>query len=156
MKQAVERAMRFGAKGVAIQVAAGSAAPRCPAVSGSARAACPCTPCAPTSTFGQAEARTTYGVIGVKVWIYRGDVAPDGRRGQPRRRRWQRQRRAAASDRGVAGRGARSGPWPAWPASARGPGSGPASRLSAPERRAPASRAGARRYPPTPPEAPAT
>ena len=26
--------------------------------------------------FGMAEARTTYGVIGVKVWIYKGIVAP--------------------------------------------------------------------------------
>src|ERR671916_81488 len=32
--------------------------------------------------FGQAEARTTFGVIGVKVWIYRGDVAPTARVGQ--------------------------------------------------------------------------
>ena len=23
--------------------------------------------------YGQAEARTTFGVIGVKVWVYRGD-----------------------------------------------------------------------------------
>src|SRR5207302_15180 len=29
--------------------------------------------------FGQTEAHTTYGIIGVKVWIYRGDFTPDGR-----------------------------------------------------------------------------
>jgi hypothetical protein len=29
--------------------------------------------------YGQTEAHTTYGVIGVKVWIYRGDFTPDGR-----------------------------------------------------------------------------
>jgi hypothetical protein len=29
--------------------------------------------------YGQTEAHTTYGVIGVKVWIYRGDYTPDGR-----------------------------------------------------------------------------
>jgi small subunit ribosomal protein S3 len=29
--------------------------------------------------FGQTEAHTTYGVIGVKCWIYRGDFTPDGR-----------------------------------------------------------------------------
>jgi hypothetical protein len=29
--------------------------------------------------YGQTEAHTTYGVIGVKVWVYRGDYTPDGR-----------------------------------------------------------------------------
>src|SRR5205807_2615420 len=29
--------------------------------------------------YGQTEAHTTYGIIGVKVWIYRGDFTPDGR-----------------------------------------------------------------------------
>jgi small subunit ribosomal protein S3 len=27
--------------------------------------------------FGQAEAHTTFGRIGVKAWIYRGDVLPE-------------------------------------------------------------------------------
>jgi small subunit ribosomal protein S3 len=26
--------------------------------------------------FGLAEAKTTYGVIGVKVWIYKGEILP--------------------------------------------------------------------------------
>jgi small subunit ribosomal protein S3 len=30
--------------------------------------------------YGFSEARTTYGHIGVKVWIYRGDILPDQRR----------------------------------------------------------------------------
>jgi small subunit ribosomal protein S3 len=29
--------------------------------------------------FGIAESHTTYGVIGVKVWVYRGDILPAGR-----------------------------------------------------------------------------
>ena len=29
--------------------------------------------------YGLAEARTTYGVIGVKVWIYRGEVLDKGK-----------------------------------------------------------------------------
>ena len=29
--------------------------------------------------YGQTEAHTTYGIIGVKVWVYRGDFTPDGR-----------------------------------------------------------------------------
>jgi small subunit ribosomal protein S3 len=29
--------------------------------------------------FGMAEARTTFGRIGVKAWIYRGDIVPERR-----------------------------------------------------------------------------
>ena len=46
MKKAVQTAMKFGAKGIKVA----SAPPRCRAVSGTARAACPCTPSAPTSS----------------------------------------------------------------------------------------------------------
>ena len=28
-------------------------------------------------SYGQVLARTTYGAIGVKVWIYRGDIMPE-------------------------------------------------------------------------------
>jgi small subunit ribosomal protein S3 len=34
-------------------------------------------------SYGQVHAHTTYGRIGVKVWIYRGDVAPPQRNVQP-------------------------------------------------------------------------
>jgi small subunit ribosomal protein S3 len=33
--------------------------------------------------YGFAEAKTTYGVIGVKVWIYRGDIYEQKRRREP-------------------------------------------------------------------------
>ena len=44
--------------------------------SGTAKVGCRCTRCAPTSTTAQAEARTTFGRIGVKVWIYKGEILP--------------------------------------------------------------------------------
>ena len=53
---------------------AASTARKSPAPSGIARAAFRCTPSAPTSTTAVAEAQTTYGVIGVKVWIFKGEV----------------------------------------------------------------------------------
>jgi small subunit ribosomal protein S3 len=28
--------------------------------------------------YGRGVAKTTYGVIGIKVWVYRGDVGPNG------------------------------------------------------------------------------
>ena len=38
------------------------------------RAASPCRRCAPDIDYGFAEAHTTFGMIGVKVWIYKGEV----------------------------------------------------------------------------------
>ena len=87
--------------------------------------------------FGQAEARTTYGVIGVKVWIYRGDVAPTAAsRGIAAERR--RRAAAAARARRRAGRcrGARAGPARQLPTDCSGGALGPAAparlRCSAP------------------------
>jgi small subunit ribosomal protein S3 len=33
--------------------------------------------------YGFTEARTTYGVIGVKVWIYRGEILPPAKKRSP-------------------------------------------------------------------------
>jgi small subunit ribosomal protein S3 len=35
--------------------------------------------------FGEATARTTYGTIGVKVWLYHGDTSPEQRYRAPDR-----------------------------------------------------------------------
>ena len=35
--------------------------------------------------YGFAEANTTYGRIGVKVWLYKGEVLNDNRSGRPER-----------------------------------------------------------------------
>ena len=32
--------------------------------------------------FGFSEARTTYGVIGVKCWVYKGDILPQKKRSE--------------------------------------------------------------------------
>jgi small subunit ribosomal protein S3 len=32
--------------------------------------------------YGFAESRTTYGIIGVKVWLYHGDILPETRKGK--------------------------------------------------------------------------
>ena len=50
------------------------AAPRSPGPNGTAKAACRCTPCVPTSTTPIAEATTPYGIIGIKVWIFKGEI----------------------------------------------------------------------------------
>jgi small subunit ribosomal protein S3 len=37
---------------------------------------CRCTRCAPDIDYGFREARTSSGRVGVKVWIYKGDIVP--------------------------------------------------------------------------------
>jgi small subunit ribosomal protein S3 len=41
---------------------------------GIAKAACRCTRCAPTSTTVPHTAHTAYGVNGIKVWIFKGEI----------------------------------------------------------------------------------
>ena len=43
-------------------------------LNGTAKAACLYTHFARTLDYGTCEALTTYGIIGVKVWIYKGDI----------------------------------------------------------------------------------
>ena len=55
-------------------LAAAWAAPRSPAWSGTARAACRCTRCAPTSTTASPTALHHLRHIGVKVWVFKGEI----------------------------------------------------------------------------------
>ena len=50
------------------------------AANGICRGSFRCTRCAPISTTDSAEAHTTYGVIGVKCWVYKGEILPGGSR----------------------------------------------------------------------------
>ena len=57
---------------------AASAAPRWRAPRATPTAACRCTRCAPTSTTASSRRSTTFGRIGVKCWINKGEVMPEG------------------------------------------------------------------------------
>ena len=107
MKQAVGRAMRFGAKGVRIQVAGRLGGAEMSRREWEREGRVPLHTLRADIDFGQAEARTTYGVIGVKVWIYRGDVAPTARVGLDSRRRRRRGGGPAAGGRGRSAPGGR-------------------------------------------------
>lgn len=76
MKQSVQRTMRAGAKGVRMVIAGrlggNEMASRSKEISGSV----PLHTLRAYIDYGFAEAKTTFGMIGVKVWIYRGDVIP--------------------------------------------------------------------------------
>lgn len=75
MKQAADRAMRFGARGIRIQVSGRLGGAEMSRREWERRGRVPLHTLRADIDFGQAEAHTTFGLIGVKSWIYRGDVA---------------------------------------------------------------------------------
>jgi small subunit ribosomal protein S3 len=79
MKQALQRAQRFGARGVRVQVSGRLGGSEMSRREWDRWGRVPLHTLRADIDYGQTEAHTTYGVIGVKVWIYRGDFTPDGR-----------------------------------------------------------------------------
>lgn len=74
MKQSVQRAMERGAKGVRVAVAGRLGGSEMSRREHERRGRVPLHTLRADIDFGTAEALTTYGVIGVKVWIYKGDI----------------------------------------------------------------------------------
>jgi small subunit ribosomal protein S3 len=81
MKKAMESAFRFGAKGVKIMVAGRLGGAEIARTEWYQEGRLPLHTLKADIDYGFAEARTTYGVIGVKVWVYKGDLLKEkGRR----------------------------------------------------------------------------
>lgn len=74
MKKAMESAFRFGAKGVKIMVAGRLGGHEIARTEWYQEGRLPLHTLKADIDYGLAEARTTYGVIGCKVWVYRGDL----------------------------------------------------------------------------------
>jgi len=74
MKQSVLRSMRAGAKGVKVRCAGRLAGAEMARVETMKDGKIPLHTLRADIDYGFAEARTTYGHIGIKVWIYRGEV----------------------------------------------------------------------------------
>ena len=74
MKEAVARAMRMGALGIRIQSSGRLGGSEIARREWYREGRVPLHTLRADVNFGFAEARTTYGVIGVKVWIFRGEV----------------------------------------------------------------------------------
>lgn len=74
MKQAIQRAMERGALGVKVTVAGRLGGAEMSRRETDRRGRVPSQTLRADIEYGTAEALTTYGVIGIKVWIYRGDV----------------------------------------------------------------------------------
>jgi len=76
MKQTVSRTMRMGAKGIKIMCSGRLAGAEIARTEWYAEGSVPLHTLRADIDYGFAEANTTYGKIGVKVWIYKGEVLP--------------------------------------------------------------------------------
>jgi small subunit ribosomal protein S3 len=74
MKEAVTRAMRMGAQGVKVHVAGRLGGAEIARSEWYREGRVPLQTLRADVAYGLAEAKTTYGVIGVKVWIFRGEI----------------------------------------------------------------------------------
>ncbi|HPU01510.1 MAG: 30S ribosomal protein S3 [Firmicutes bacterium] len=84
MKQAIFRAMRAGAKGVKITCKGRLGGAEMARSESYREGTVPLQTLRADIDYGFAEAHTTYGRIGVKVWIYKGEVLPEkGSRREP-------------------------------------------------------------------------
>ncbi|SDZ31583.1 small subunit ribosomal protein S3 [Proteiniborus ethanoligenes] len=76
MKQAIQRTMRSGAKGIKTSVSGRVGGADMARTEGYSEGTIPLQTLRADIDYGFAEANTTYGKIGVKVWIYKGEVLP--------------------------------------------------------------------------------
>jgi small subunit ribosomal protein S3 len=76
MKQAMSRAMKFGAKGIKTSVSGRVGGAEIARTEHYHEGTIPLQTLRADIDYGFAEANTTFGKIGVKVWIYKGEVLP--------------------------------------------------------------------------------
>jgi len=80
MKQAVQKTMRANAKGIRVVVGGRLGGAEIARSEKEVEGKIPLHTLRADIDYGLAEAHTTFGVIGIKVWIYKGDILPDKRR----------------------------------------------------------------------------
>lgn len=76
MRQGIQRTLRAGAKGIKVQVSGRLGGADIARSEGYAEGTVPLHTLRADIDYALAEAHTTYGRIGVKVWIYRGEILP--------------------------------------------------------------------------------
>jgi small subunit ribosomal protein S3 len=80
LKQAIQRSMRAGAKGIKTAVSGRLGGAEIARSEGYSEGTVPLHTLRADIDYGTAEANTTFGKIGVKVWIYRGEVLPPAKK----------------------------------------------------------------------------
>ncbi|MHB1626822.1 MAG: 30S ribosomal protein S3 [Bacilli bacterium] len=76
MRQAIQRTLRVGAKGIKVQVSGRLGGADIARTEGYSEGTVPLHTLRADIDYALTEAHTTYGRIGVKVWIYRGEILP--------------------------------------------------------------------------------
>ncbi len=96
MKQVMGRAMRLGVKGIKTAVSGRVGGAEIARTEQYHEGTIPLQTLRADIDYGFAEAATTYGIIGVKVWIYKGEVLHDSKGVSERTERPERRQRPAA------------------------------------------------------------
>ena len=107
MKRSIQSAMRLGAKGVRVMVAGRLGGAEIARSEQYAEGSVPLHTLRADIDYGVASAKTTYGIIGIKVWIYKGEIMEHDPMAQDRRLESSGQSRARANSNQ---RGPASGP----------------------------------------------
>jgi small subunit ribosomal protein S3 len=74
MKRSVQSALRLGAKGIRVNIAGRLGGAEIARTEWYREGRVPLHTLRADLDYGFSEAKTTYGILGVKVWIYKGDV----------------------------------------------------------------------------------
>jgi small subunit ribosomal protein S3 len=77
MKRSVQSAMRMGAQGIKVRTAGRLGGAEIARTEGYREGRVPLHTLRADIDYGTATAKTTYGTIGVKVWVFRGEVMED-------------------------------------------------------------------------------
>ena len=80
MKQSIQRAMKGGAKGIKTAVSGRLGGADIARSEGYHEGSIPLQTLRANIDYGFAEAKTTYGRLGVKVWIYKGQILPKNKK----------------------------------------------------------------------------
>ena len=108
MRKSVDSAQRFGCKGIKVRVSGRLNGAEIARSEWYLHGQLPLHTLRADIDYGFAQAYTTYGVIGIKTWVYKGEVLPEGPRktGDPEpRRQPRREPRGDGRDRGGDNRG---------------------------------------------------
>jgi len=84
MKKAIQQAMKFGVKGIKIRVGGRLGGAEIARTDRYSEGSIPLHTLRADIDYGTAEARTTYGIIGIKVWVYKGEIDMRTRMGRGR------------------------------------------------------------------------
>jgi small subunit ribosomal protein S3 len=108
MKRAIQSAMRLGAKGIRMNVSGRLGGAEIARMEWYREGRVPLHTLRADIDYGFAEAKTTYGIIGVKVWIFKGEVLEHDPMAQDKR--WSQEAQGPSSNEGRERRGGDRGP----------------------------------------------